>query len=80
MESEEEEKEEDEEEEEEDVKEGDRGRETPRGSHTEVIRMGGDEPPPRRKTLIYLTLPQNVHTCCCRESMETNCITIMGRT
>ena len=59
--------------------ERDSDRETPRGAWVEVIRMGG-VCPPWRKTRITWNLPLNVRTCCFRESMDTSCITMMGRT
>ena len=58
---------------------GGRDGETPRGALVEVIRVGGT-PPPQRKTRTSRDSSQNVRTCCCRESMETSCITTMGRT
>ena len=58
---------------------GDMDGETPRGVKGEVIRVGG-ACPPQRKTRIYLDLPWNVRTCCCRKSMETSLTTTMGRT
>ena len=36
--------------------------------------------PPRRRTRNFPTSPQNMHTCCCRESMETSCTTETSRT
>ena len=42
--------------------------------------MWGGQSPPQRKTRIYLNLPWNVLTCCCRKSMETSPTTTMGRT
>ena len=55
--------------------------ETPRGDPVEVTCMGGDAPPPpQRKTRTYRDSPQNVRTCCCRESMVTSRITTTGRT
>ena len=69
-----------EEEDEEDDKKGGKYRETPRVAHVEVVICGGGYMPPlQRKTRAYLTLPQNVRTCYCRESMETTRITTMGR-
>ena len=32
---------------------------------------------PQRKTRICLTLPLNIRTCCCRESMKTTRIKMM---
>ena len=65
--------------EEEDRDGGETDGETPRGATGEVIRIGGGFPH-NSKTQIYLTLPQNVHTCCCRKSMETSLTTTMGCT
>ena len=45
----------------------------------EVVCMGGYFPP-RRKTRTFSTLPHNVRTCYCGESMETSHITTMGCT
>ena len=42
--------------------------------------MGGDSPPPQRKTRIYLTSTWNVRTCCCGKFMETPPTKMMGRT
>ena len=53
--------------------------ETPRGATVEVIGRRGDNTP-WRKTKIFQTLPLNMRTCCCRESMETSRTTMMGRT
>ena len=58
---------------------GDRERETPREAKVEITTWGGNCPP-QRKMRIYLTLPQNVSTCCCGESIDTTRITTMGRT
>ena len=65
---------------EEDDDEVDRNIATPRGAQAEVVHVGGDVPSTRRKTQTYLTLPKNVCTCCCGESMKTTLIATMGRT
>ena len=54
--------------------------ETPRGTPVEVQCVGGGMPPPQRKTQTSWDSPQNVRTCCCRESIETSRITTTGRT
>ena len=53
--------------------------ETPRGDQSRSLAWGG-MPPPKKKTRTSHDSPQNVRTCCCRESMDTSCITMMGRT
>ena len=64
-----------------DEEEENRYRDTPRGAPVEVVRVGVFmPPPPQRKMRTSWTLPQNVHTCCCRESMDTSRITTMDRT
>ena len=40
----------------------------------------GGTPPPQRKMRTSRDSPQNVRTCCCRESIETSRITTTGRT
>ena len=60
--------------------EGERDGDTPRGAPLEVVRMGGDVPPPRRETRTPRNLTLIVCICCCRDSMETSCITTMGCT
>ena len=60
--------------------EGGRDGDTPRGALVEVVCVGGGDSPPRRKTRTSCILPLNMRTCCCRESMETSCITIIGFT
>ena len=42
--------------------------------------MWGGTCPPQRITRIYLTLPHNVHTCCCGKYMKTFLTTTMGCT
>ena len=54
--------------------------EIPQGGHSQSCSAWGGCAPPQRKTRTYLTLPQNVHTCFCRDSMEMTGITMMGRT
>ena len=57
-----------------------RDKDTPREEDVEVVRMGGDVTPPRRKTQTYLTSHLKVRTCYCGDSMETTHITTMGHT
>ena len=66
--------------EEEEMKGGDMDGDTPRGGNGRGNPCGGGLAPPQRKTWIYLTLPQNVRTCCCGNYMETFIATTMGRT
>ena len=54
--------------------------ETPRVGPVEVTHVGGGRHPPRRKTWISRDSTLNVRTCCRRSSMETSCITTIGRT
>ena len=68
------------EEEEEEGEKGYRDGDTQRGAQVEAVCVGGGACPPQRKTRIYLTLPLNVRSCCCRESMETTRITTIGHT
>ena len=54
--------------------------ERPQGGAQSRFDVWGGMPTPQRKTQTSWDSPQNVRTCCCRESMETSCITTMDRT
>ena len=49
-----------------------KGKEIPQGGHRYRYSMWGGVLPPRRKTQTYKTLPRYVHTCCCKEFMDTS--------
>ena len=54
--------------------------ERPHGGPRSRSLAWGGTPPPQRKTRTSQDSTQNMLTCCCRESMETSCITMTGRT
>ena len=55
------------------------GTERPHGGTRSISLAWGGATPPQSKAQISQDSPRNVRTCCCRESMETSCITAMGR-
>ena len=59
---------------------GDRDRETLRGAPGQGQSRWGGRHPPHKKTKTSRDSPLKVRTCCCREYMETSCITTTGRT
>ena len=56
------------------------GEERPHGGPRSRSLTWGGTTPPQRKTRTSQESLQNVRTCCCRESMETSCITTTGCT
>ena len=56
------------------------GAEISQGGNRQRWSARGGRAPSWRKKSIYLTLPLNVLTYCCGESMGTNCIKTMGCT